>query len=84
PKFREWEYFDGKCYYFSLEVVTWQTAKSKCEEDHSQLVVINSNAEQNFIQTRTRNERYWLGLSDLDTEGEWRWVDETDYRTSFT
>ncbi|XP_054859923.1 hepatic lectin-like [Eublepharis macularius] len=58
-------------------------AKTRCEEKQSQLVTINSMAEQNFIQTRTRNFRFWIGLHDLHTEGEWKWLDGSDYRTGF-
>ncbi|XP_048343469.1 hepatic lectin-like [Sphaerodactylus townsendi] len=83
PDTRQWEYFNRTCYYFSLEKLSWMQAKSRCDEQQSQLVVIKSMAEQNFIQTRTRNERYWIGLTDRDTEGVWRWVDESDYYSNF-
>lgn len=46
PGSREWEYFDGKCYYFSLARTSWHKAKAHCEEMHSQLAVINSYAKQ--------------------------------------
>ncbi|XP_013919830.1 PREDICTED: hepatic lectin-like [Thamnophis sirtalis] len=54
-----------------------------CEEQNSELVVITNQYEQNFLQAQARNERYWIGLSDHNDEGQWRWVDGTDYRTSF-
>ncbi|XP_009491404.1 hepatic lectin-like [Pelecanus crispus] len=84
PRSREWEYFDGKCYYFSLTRTSWHKAKAQCEEMHSQLAVINSYAKQNFIMFRTRNERFWIGLTDENSEGEWEWIDKTDYKTTFT
>ncbi|XP_060109412.1 hepatic lectin-like [Heteronotia binoei] len=83
PDTRQWEYFNRKCYYFSLETATWMRAKTQCEEKQSQLVIINSMAEQNFLQTRTKNDRYWMGLTDMDAEGVWRWVDGSDYNTGF-
>ncbi|XP_060109516.1 hepatic lectin-like [Heteronotia binoei] len=83
PEARQWEYFNGKCYYFSIAVVPWQQAKTKCEEQHARLVVIDGFPKQNFIQTRTRNERFWIGLHELQTEGEWKWLDGSDYRTGF-
>ncbi|KAM6469347.1 hepatic lectin-like isoform 1-T1 [Liasis olivaceus] len=82
-KSREWDYFDGACYFFSFQQLIWHTAKNHCEQQHSQLVVITNQYEQNFLQSRTRGERYWIGLSDNNIEGHWRWVDNTDYRTSF-
>nr|XP_009939141.1 PREDICTED: hepatic lectin-like [Opisthocomus hoazin] len=84
PGSREWEYFDGKCYYFSLTRTSWYKARADCEEMHSQLVIINSYAEQSFVMFRTRNERFWIGLTDGNSEGEWEWVDGTDYKSTFT
>uniref|UniRef100_A0A8C3JUZ6 C-type lectin domain-containing protein n=1 Tax=Calidris pygmaea TaxID=425635 RepID=A0A8C3JUZ6_9CHAR len=84
PDSREWEYFDGKCYYFSLTRMSWHKAKVQCEEMHSQLAVIDSYAKQNFVMFRTRNERFWIGLTDENSEGEWEWIDGTDYKTTFT
>ncbi|KAM4643769.1 hepatic lectin-like [Amazona ochrocephala] len=84
PGSREWEYFGGKCYYFSLTRTSWHKAKARCEEMHSQLAVIDSYAKQSFVMFRTRNERFWIGLTDENSEGEWEWVDGTDYKTTFT
>ncbi|CAM5118425.1 unnamed protein product [Natator depressus] len=81
---REWEYFSGKCYYFSLHATSWQRAKELCEEEHSFLAIINSHAKQNFIMYRTRNQRFWIGLSDRNAEGEWKWIDGSDSTTGFT
>uniref|UniRef100_A0A8B9QFN5 C-type lectin domain-containing protein n=1 Tax=Apteryx owenii TaxID=8824 RepID=A0A8B9QFN5_APTOW len=84
PGSREWEYFDRKCYYFSLRRMSWHKAKAQCEEMHSQLAIIDSHAKQNFVMFRTRNERFWIGLTDENLEGEWEWIDGTDYKTTFT
>uniref|UniRef100_A0A8D0KKJ2 C-type lectin domain-containing protein n=1 Tax=Salvator merianae TaxID=96440 RepID=A0A8D0KKJ2_SALMN len=81
---REWEYFDGRCYFFSIQRTNWLKAKAKCQSWNSQLVVIQDAAKQNFIQSRTRNEHYWIGLTDMDNEGEWRWIDGTNYLNGFT
>uniref|UniRef100_A0A8D0E0H2 C-type lectin domain-containing protein n=1 Tax=Salvator merianae TaxID=96440 RepID=A0A8D0E0H2_SALMN len=83
PDNRQWEYFGGKCYYFSLQAIGWHEARSQCERKHSQLVVIDNLAEQNFLQMRTRNERFWIGLHDQRTEGDWKWLDGKNYLTGF-
>ncbi|KAJ7317612.1 hypothetical protein JRQ81_003774 [Phrynocephalus forsythii] len=84
PNTRQWEYFDGKCYFFSLEKTSWTEARAQCEKRASQLVTIETMAEQNFLQTRTRNERYWIGLTDRIIEGHWQWLDGRDEQTGFT
>ncbi|XP_061470470.1 hepatic lectin-like isoform X2 [Rhineura floridana] len=80
---REWEYFDGECYHFSVQRATWHTAKSHCEERNSSLVVVNDEAEQNFLESQARTENFWIGLTDADNEGEWRWIDGTNYRNGY-
>ncbi|XP_028576820.2 hepatic lectin-like [Podarcis muralis] len=80
---REWEYFDGRCYYFSLRKATWHTAKSLCAERNSSLVVIHDEAKQNFLESRTKNERYWIGLTDINEEGQWRWIDGISYLNNY-
>nr|XP_060616914.1 hepatic lectin-like [Anolis sagrei ordinatus] len=80
----QWVQFNGKCYYFSPEKATWMRANRKCEEKHSRLVIIKSMAEQNFLHSRTNNQRYWIGLSDRNFEGEWKWMDGSDSQNGFT
>ncbi|XP_060619827.2 hepatic lectin-like [Anolis sagrei] len=80
---REWEYFHGGCYYFSVIDATWHTAQDHCTEKNASLVVIHDMAKQNFIQSQSRGRRFWLGLTDGKTEGQWTWVDGTNYRTGF-
>ncbi|XP_013919832.1 PREDICTED: hepatic lectin-like [Thamnophis sirtalis] len=83
PNYPQWEYFNGKCYYFSLDTVPWGMAHDRCRNSRAQLVVINDMAEQNFLQARARNARHWIGLTDIDVEGEWKWVDGSSYRNGF-
>ncbi|XP_068034969.1 hepatic lectin-like [Anomalospiza imberbis] len=81
---REWEYFSGNCYYFSLARMSWERAREQCRERRAELAVVGSFAEQQFLMSRTRNERFWIGLTDRNSEGNWEWVDGTDSKSSFT
>ncbi|XP_042308807.1 hepatic lectin-like [Sceloporus undulatus] len=84
PNAREWEYCNGKCYYFSLQKTSWMDAKIQCAERNSHLAIIENIGEQNFLQIRTRHERYWIGLSDIKVEGHWTWLDGRDSLSGFT
>ena len=57
----------------------WNTAKENCREVGGELVKIESEAENQFIKTEylSARGRYWIGLSDLDYNGQWEWTDGT-------
>ncbi|KAG8536982.1 hypothetical protein GDO81_025285 [Engystomops pustulosus] len=54
-----------------------------CVHRSADLVVINNENEQQFISGITRDVTYWIGLSDIEDEGNWTWVDGTDYKSSY-
>ncbi|KAL2079241.1 hypothetical protein ACEWY4_024985 [Coilia grayii] len=72
-----WEYFSGKCYYFSTDMKNWAESRDACVTMGGHLVIIETEEEQDFLsrQNPTLPNRYWIGLTDSAKEGEWRWVD---------
>ncbi|XP_055367119.1 CD209 antigen-like protein E [Betta splendens] len=70
-----WRYFAGSFYYISSTVKTWQDSRTYCQQFGTDLVIINSLEEQEFIQALPL--RVWIGLTDAETEGTWKWVDGT-------
>ncbi|KAJ8280757.1 hypothetical protein GJAV_G00058640 [Gymnothorax javanicus] len=77
-----WEQFDSKCYYFSNEWKNWTASRSDCIKQGADLVIIDSKEEQDFINRGSGYYR-WIGLSDLQTEGTWLWVDGTPVQGGF-
>jgi serine/threonine protein kinase len=76
--------FQGHRYKFFPDVVTWHQAKSRCEEMGGHLPVVTSTAEHTFIADLAKkgipqvvNEGVWLGATDEQQEGDWRWIDGT-------
>uniref|UniRef100_H3AI21 C-type lectin domain-containing protein n=1 Tax=Latimeria chalumnae TaxID=7897 RepID=H3AI21_LATCH len=80
---RNWLSFDGSCYYFSIDATDWEKSKESCESMESHLVVITSQAEQDFIG-RKFTGLHWIGLSDFKFDRDWKWVDGTPYSSSQT
>ncbi|KAJ8358030.1 hypothetical protein AAFF_G00042690 [Aldrovandia affinis] len=72
-----WEQRNSTCYYFSTERKSWNDSRSECLKQEADLVIIESEEEQDFIFKHTREGVYWIGLSDSETEGTWLWVDGT-------
>ncbi|XP_067876901.1 CD209 antigen-like [Heterodontus francisci] len=77
----QWKLFQKNCYYLSSNTNNWAGAQRSCASMDANLVVINKAEEQAFIETLIA-KRSWIGLSDSISEGDWRWVDGTDYTSS--
>ncbi|XP_031670394.1 CD209 antigen-like protein E [Oncorhynchus kisutch] len=69
------------CYYISPNEKTWDDSRKDCQARGANLVIINSREEQAFI--KSFNKRAWFGLTDIEVEGTWRWVDGTPLTTSY-
>ncbi|XP_077862272.1 low affinity immunoglobulin epsilon Fc receptor-like [Saccoglossus kowalevskii] len=54
--------------------MTWYLAKDECDDRNSILAIIENEEVQNFL-TPLVNIRHWIGLHDLDEEGQFYWVD---------
>lgn len=69
--------FNGHTYYVFNDSMTWAEAKAACEAMGGYLATITSQAEQEFIEkliaTGTKKQ-YWLGATDEEEEGNWKWV----------
>uniref|UniRef100_A0A3B5R8K8 C-type lectin domain-containing protein n=1 Tax=Xiphophorus maculatus TaxID=8083 RepID=A0A3B5R8K8_XIPMA len=71
-----WMMFNSSCYFLSTSSGSWNKAREDCRNRGGDLVVINDDDEQNFLSTII-NKEPWIGLNDIETEGSWKWVDDT-------
>ncbi|XP_058863028.1 C-type lectin domain family 4 member G-like isoform X7 [Acipenser ruthenus] len=71
----EWISFNEACYYFSKKRANWHKAKESCNSKNASLAVISSDQELDYLKSRIGSTHYWLGLSDSETEGSWKWLD---------
>ncbi|XP_058864099.1 C-type lectin domain family 4 member G-like isoform X9 [Acipenser ruthenus] len=70
----DWKEFSGKCYYFSKGERDWQKAKDFCYNQDAVLAMVKTQQELDYIRGKITSN-HWLGLSDLDTEDAWKWLD---------
>ncbi|XP_070295761.1 C-type lectin domain family 4 member M-like [Salvelinus sp. IW2-2015] len=75
-----WQKFKSSCYFLSAETKTWKESRENCLERGADLVIIDSDKEQEFLFKL--NKRVWIGLTDSVTEETWRWVDGTPLTTT--
>ncbi|XP_055367114.1 CD209 antigen-like protein E isoform X4 [Betta splendens] len=66
-----WTYFAGRRYYISSTVKTWQDSRTYCQRFGTDLVIVNSLEEQNFMQASKLQA--WIGMTDLQTKLAWNY-----------
>ncbi|XP_056440758.1 LOW QUALITY PROTEIN: C-type lectin domain family 4 member G-like [Gadus chalcogrammus] len=70
-----WQPHGGSCYFLSAENKSWMASRKDCQDKEADLVIIHSEEEQNFINIFGWVRSVWIGLHDMESESEWKWVD---------
>jgi len=73
--------FDNSDYYLSNTSESWTGAAAISESHGGHLVVINSQAENDFVRNiaATAGEIIIIGLTDVQTEGDYQWINGDDF-----
>ncbi|KAL4219629.1 hypothetical protein ACF0H5_022201 [Mactra antiquata] len=83
-----WIEYEDECYHFSYDQKSWSDAVEMCLLLGGGLVEIDDEDEQTFLQKKTADigRMYWIGLNDIDNEGQWTWnyTDSALNETSYT
>jgi hypothetical protein len=66
--------FEDSCYRPSLVALSWEDARDDCLAGGEDLVAIDGAGEVAFVATLQGNST-WLGASDGELEGTFRWTD---------
>ncbi|KAL7841220.1 hypothetical protein SRHO_G00249110 [Serrasalmus rhombeus] len=78
-----WMYFSSSIYYMSTEKKCWSESRQDCKNKGADLVIINSREEQEFVEMIRKGQEAWIGLSDMNKENGWKWVDGSTLNTRF-
>ncbi|ROI89227.1 C-type lectin domain family 4 member E [Anabarilius grahami] len=68
-----WIYYQSSLYFISSEKRNWAESRRYCTERGADLIIINDREEQEFVKNSF--DGFWIGLTDSDVEGRWKWVD---------
>ena len=67
--------FKGRQYKLIPERCSWHVASRRCEALGGGLAAVRSNEENRFLTGLAAGRSVWLGATDEDDEGGWRWAD---------
>ena len=74
----DWEEHGDHCYLWSEEKMSWDDAEAFCKRKGGHLASVTSEDINAFVlqEKMLRNlEHLWIGGSDKENEGVWRWSD---------
>ncbi|XP_032914376.1 C-type lectin domain family 7 member A-like [Catharus ustulatus] len=76
-----WKKHGRKCYFFSPEKrkKDWNSSRAECAAKGSDLVIIESREELNYLHTQSRYEYYLLGLRYSPEEQKWKWINNVEH-----
>uniref|UniRef100_A0A672RQP1 C-type lectin domain-containing protein n=1 Tax=Sinocyclocheilus grahami TaxID=75366 RepID=A0A672RQP1_SINGR len=78
-----WIYYKFSFYYVSTEMKNWTENRINCMERGADLLMINSTEEQEFMKKIACSSSVWIGLTDADEEGIWKWVNGSTLTSGF-
>ncbi|XP_056591958.1 CD209 antigen-like protein C isoform X1 [Triplophysa dalaica] len=78
-----WIEQEVRLYLISSELKNWTESRSYCRDRGADLIIINNKEEQDFVNNITSGAQHWIGLSDSDVEGTWKWVDGSTLTSGF-
>uniref|UniRef100_A0A8C1DBT1 Zmp:0000001103 n=1 Tax=Cyprinus carpio carpio TaxID=630221 RepID=A0A8C1DBT1_CYPCA len=76
-----WSYYNLSLYFISSEWKSWTESRRYCKERGADLIIINNREEQVSERVGTA---VWIGLTDSDEEGRWKWVGGSNMISSFS
>ena len=71
-------YFGGHTYVYIKNKEDWQTARELCNDVGGCLLVVEDEKENTFI-SNILAEDTWLGLTDEEEEGNFRWINGAEF-----
>jgi len=77
-----WEKNGDHCYYFSNVTKNWFAAETFCRNESGHLASIHSDTTKDIVQEmmdRAGLTYMWIGGSDSEEEGVWKWTDCTPW-----
>uniref|UniRef100_A0A671R6K5 C-type lectin domain-containing protein n=1 Tax=Sinocyclocheilus anshuiensis TaxID=1608454 RepID=A0A671R6K5_9TELE len=70
-EYKRWKCYQSSLFYLSSERTSWTESRRYCTE------------RGEFVRKWSDKDRVWIGLTDSDVEGRWKWVDGSTLTSGF-
>ncbi|MED6254327.1 hypothetical protein ATANTOWER_023070 [Ataeniobius toweri] len=83
-----WLQVEDQCFLLSKDRHNFSTSAQKCVDMGAHLAILTTREQHEAVEKEGRRIAgfhiyYWIGLSDSEIEGDWRWVDNSKLTTLF-
>ncbi|TMS11004.1 CD209 antigen-like protein E [Larimichthys crocea] len=78
----KWLLVGDQCLLLETDRNDWLNSSKKCEEMGAHLAILTTTEQHEAVEKEGRMlgglyTFYWMGLTDIEKEGEWKWVDNS-------
>uniref|UniRef100_A0A3Q3LUT1 Ladderlectin-like n=1 Tax=Mastacembelus armatus TaxID=205130 RepID=A0A3Q3LUT1_9TELE len=76
-----WTRIKFRCYIFVPRAMTWAAAQKNCQSMDANLAPVRDSQENGAFQNLIgQSKAAWIGGTDAQQEGKWRWTDGTPFK----
>ncbi|KAK2871164.1 hypothetical protein Q8A67_023691 [Cirrhinus molitorella] len=76
-------YYKSRFYFISSEKKSWSESRQDCKDRGADLIIINNKEKQDLVKQMSVDKYVWIGLTDIDVEGKWKWVNGSSLTSGF-
>ncbi|KAM9723574.1 perlucin-like protein [Menidia menidia] len=83
-----WLQVEDQCFHLSTDRQDQAASAEECKKMDARLAILTTPEQHDAVEKEGRRiggfyTNYWIGLSDIENEGEWKWVDDSKLTVPF-
>ncbi|XP_076593510.1 perlucin-like protein isoform X2 [Chaetodon auriga] len=84
----KWLHVGDQCFHLDSDRQDWHKSAEKCKEIGGHLAILTTREQHEAVEREGKRigglyTNYWIGLTDAESEGDWKWVDNSTLTNPF-
>uniref|UniRef100_A0A665VKE5 Si:ch73-86n18.1 n=1 Tax=Echeneis naucrates TaxID=173247 RepID=A0A665VKE5_ECHNA len=84
----DWFQVGDHCFHIDMDKSNWHDSENKCKENGGHLAILTTREQHEAVEKESRRlgvfyKFFWIGLTDSENEGQWKWVDNSTLTNPF-